>query len=90
MNRTILSSEKGFGLIEVMITVLVMSTVLISILMANTAMSQASDGVHERLFAIQDANQVIERSAMPRRQEHFPVMLRRFTPTEAQWRVLIR
>ena len=54
-------SEKGLTLIEMMITILVMAGVLISILTANSAISQTSEGVYQRLFAVQDANQVIER-----------------------------
>ena len=55
------SRERGFTLIEIMISMLVMAAVMVSILTANTLLSQASEGVYQRLFAIQDANQVIER-----------------------------
>ena len=55
------SCEKGFTLIEIMITLFVMAGVLISILAANSAIAQSSEGVYQRLFAVQDANQVIER-----------------------------
>ena len=57
----LLKPEKSFTLIELMITLGVMVGVLLSILTANAAMAQTSEGIYERLFAIQDANQVIER-----------------------------
>ena len=56
-----LKREKGFTLIEVMITLVVMTGALLAVMTANGAISQTSEGMYQRLVAIQDANQVIER-----------------------------
>lgn len=57
----LLKSQNGFTLIEVMITMVVMAAALLAILTANAMVSQTSEGAYQRLVAIQDANQVIER-----------------------------
>ena len=57
----LLKSPNGFTLIEVMITMAVMGGTLLAIMTANTMLSQTSEGIYQRLVAIQDANQVIER-----------------------------
>jgi len=56
-----LKSQNGFTLIEIMITMAVMATALLAALTANAMISQTSEGVYQRLVAVQDANQVIER-----------------------------
>ena len=56
-----LKSQNGFTLIEVMITMVVMAAALLSVLTANAMVSQTSEGAYQRLVAIQDANQIIER-----------------------------
>lgn len=57
----LLKSQNGFTLIEVMITMAVMAAALLAVLTANAMISQTSEGAYQRLVAIQDANQVIER-----------------------------
>ena len=56
-----LKSQNGFTLIEVMITMVVMAAALLSVLTANAMVSQTSEGAYQRLVAIQDVNQIIER-----------------------------
>ena len=55
-----MKSEKGFTLIEIMITVAIMSVALIGLLYANTKMQQSGAAAFERAVAMQHANQVIE------------------------------
>lgn len=55
-----MKSERGFTLIEVMITVAVMTVSLLGLLYANTKMQQASNAAFENAVAMQHANQVIE------------------------------
>lgn len=52
--------EAGFTLVEVMITLLVMTLALLGILYANTQVQQTSEAAFERSLAVQDANRVIE------------------------------
>lgn len=56
-----LKSTNGFTLIEVMVTMAVMAAVLLAIMTANAMISQTSEAAYQRLVAVQDANQVIER-----------------------------
>ena len=53
-------SERGFTLIEIMITVAIMSVALIGLLYANTKIQQSGNVAFERAVAMQHANQVIE------------------------------
>ena len=55
-----MKSERGFTLIEIMITVEVMTTCLLGLLYANTKMQQSGNIAFERAVAMQHANQVIE------------------------------
>lgn len=55
-----LQKKEGFSLIELMITIAVVSLALVGTLFANTAMSQAGETTFERAMALQEANQVIE------------------------------
>ena len=57
----LLKSQTGFTLIEVMITMAVMAAALLAVMTANAMVSQTSEGAYQRLVAVQDANQVIER-----------------------------
>lgn len=59
--RNVLKNQEGFTLVELMVTVLVISVAFLGILGTNIAIQQNSEGVFERTMAIQDANQVIER-----------------------------
>lgn len=56
-----MNNQKGFTLIEVMITAAVVVFVLVGFMGTNSAMQQATDSSFERTLALQDANQVIER-----------------------------
>ena len=53
-------SERGFTLIELMITMVVVVLVLLGFMGANTSIQQASEATHQRTIALQDANRVIE------------------------------
>ena len=53
--------EKGFTLIELMITIAVVILALLGLLSANTMMMRTSGTVFERAVATQHANQVVER-----------------------------
>lgn len=52
--------EKGFTLIEVMITAVVVAVVVLGFLGSATALQSANRAAFERTIALQDANQVIE------------------------------
>lgn len=53
-------NDKGFTLIEVVITVGVVGFALVSYLGANYAIEKASEGAYQKSVAVQDAQQVIE------------------------------
>jgi len=55
-----MKAQKGFTLIEVMITVAIMALSLFGLLAANISMQYSSIDAHERSVAVQHANQVIE------------------------------
>ncbi len=52
--------EKGFTLVETLVTILVVATALLSSLIASTAIQRTAESIHDRAVAIQDANQVVE------------------------------
>jgi prepilin-type N-terminal cleavage/methylation domain len=55
-----LKSEKGFTLVEVMITMVVVLLLLVGFLGSATAIQAANLAAYERSIALQDANRVIE------------------------------
>ena len=55
-----LRTEKGFTLIEVLVTVLVVGLALIASLVASTSIQRMSENTHQRAVAFQDASRVIE------------------------------
>ncbi len=57
---TSFQNEKGFTLVEVMITAFVVVTILVGFLGSATAIQSANQAAYERNIALQDANQVIE------------------------------
>lgn len=60
MNIREVNGQKGFTLIELMITVAVVVTIVVGFLGATTALQMANQAAYERSVALQDANQVIE------------------------------
>ncbi len=60
MSNTVMNSQRGFTLIEVLISMAVMCVVLIGVLLSNTVIHQSSEAAFERTRAMQDANRVIE------------------------------
>lgn len=55
-----LRNEKGFTLVELMITAFVVVTIIVGFLGSATALQAANQAAFERSIALQDANQVIE------------------------------
>ena len=53
-------ADKGFTLIEVMISMVVVVLVLLGFMGANLSIQQVSEAANQRAIALQDANQVIE------------------------------
>lgn len=68
----VLQKKEGFSLIEVMITVVVVTLALVGTLMANSAIQQSGEASFERAVAIQEANQVIERMRQTAASGSFP------------------
>ncbi len=62
----------GFTLIEVAITMAIVSIALLSYLLSNTAIQQSNRSAFERSIALQDANQVIERMRNMSSNGQFP------------------
>ena len=58
--RAVLQKNRGFTLIELMITMVVAVVGLLSLMAANVVIEQRSDATFVRTLAIQDAHQVIE------------------------------
>lgn len=56
----VLSSKRGFTLIELMITMAVIVLALVGYIGANNAIQRSSEAAFERSIAMQDANQVLE------------------------------
>lgn len=55
-----LTNECGFTLVEIMITTVVVSVVLLGFVSASSGIQMQGEAAHQRSMAIQDANQVIE------------------------------
>lgn len=53
-------SAKGFTLLELMVTVVVIGVGLLGVLLSNTYIQRASEATYERVVATQDAHRVIE------------------------------
>ena len=54
-------AQRGFTLVEMMVTLLVMGVALAAVLQANGKIAQSSQSFYQRAVAMQDANQVLER-----------------------------
>lgn len=54
-------NQRGFTLVEVMVTIVVVTIAILSMLLAITAVQQMTEAAHEKTMAIQHAHQVIDR-----------------------------
>lgn len=68
----IFGDEKGFTFIELMIAMVVAVLMLLGVMAANSAVQKASEAGHQRVNALQDANQVIERMRNTAQTGSFP------------------
>lgn len=64
--------EKGFSLIEVLISLVVLSVILIGIMIGNAVIQKSSEAAFQRTRAMQDANQVMEQIRKTSRTGSFP------------------
>lgn len=64
--------QKGFSLIEIMITVAVVSLALVGYIGANMSVQQSGEAGYERTVAIQDAHRVIEQMRNATAAGQFP------------------
>ena len=55
-----LNNEKGFTLVEIMITTVVVSIVLLGFVSSSSGIQRQGEAAYQRAMALQDANQVIE------------------------------
>jgi len=65
-------STKGFTLIELMITVVIVILALVGYVQANMAVGQAGNVAFERSLALQDANRVAEQMRTASQTGNFP------------------
>jgi prepilin-type N-terminal cleavage/methylation domain-containing protein len=57
----LIRSQKGFTMLEVILSVAISGIVLISIVGTNVLVQKNNDSTHQRIVALQDAHQVVER-----------------------------
>lgn len=69
----VLCDQRGFTLIELMITVLVVILALVGYVGANTSVAQSGEVLFERSVALQDANRVAEQMRLTAQTGNFPV-----------------
>jgi len=60
MKRKFSAKRSGFTMIELMVSIIVVGFALLAVLLANTAIQQASERARERMIATQDAHRVVE------------------------------